>query len=329
MERYPDLPVCVDLTGRLAEEVTAFVEAEAGWQVVGGEGPLLPVLTLAAEAAGPGSVVVRPGAVTSGEVREALLAGALDVVSWPEDRLRLLSLPGRLRPASAGPAAPLLRVGGCRGGVGASTVALAIGATVAWSGGRALVVGDAGLVRLGGIGSWQGPGAAELSVLGAAAAHEVERVARPLPGIRGLCVLLGSAQLPVPAGWPYDLVVADVGVAGAAEAHLVVAAADGSLAHAPPGADVLVVEHGPLDRAGVRRALGRSPAGWLPYSARVARAGLAGRVPSALPGSWVKALRAGVGAMAEREPLGGTCAPAGSHPDGASAPTSRASGPRR
>lgn len=299
-ERYPDLPVCVDLPGRLGDEVTAFVEAEAGWQVVGGDGPLVPVLTLAAQAAGPGSVVVRAGAVSSDEVREALIAGALDVVAWPHDRLRLLSLPSRMRPAAAGAAAPLLRVGGCRGGVGTSTVALAIGATVAWSGGRALVLGDAGLVRLAGLDPWQGPGAAELAVLGVQAALEVERVARPVAGVAGLSVLLDGGPPAVPAGWPYDLVVADVGVTGAADAHVVVAAADGSLSHMPAGADALVVEHGPLDRAGVRRELGRSPAGWLPYSARVARAGLAGRVPSALPGSWVKALRAAVGAMAVR-----------------------------
>ena len=300
VERYADLPVCVDLPGRLGEEVTAFVEAEAGWQVVGGDGPLLPVLTLAEGVRGPSSVVVRSGAVASHDVRDGLLAGALDVLSWPEDRLRLLSLPGRLRPAAVAPAAPVLRIGGCRGGVGASTVALTVAATVAWSGRRALVIGSAGLLRLAGIDSWTGPGAAELAVLGAQAAHEVERVARPVPGVAGLSVLLAGAVPPAPSGWPYELLVVDVGVAGAADAHVVVGAADGSLTDAPANADVLVVAHGPLDRAGVRRRLGRAPAGWLPYSARVARAGLAGRVPSALPGSWVKALRAGVGTMAGR-----------------------------
>ena len=300
MERYADLPVCVDLPGRLGEEVTAFVEAEAGWQVVGGDGPLVPVLTLAERAAGPASVVVRAGSVASADVREGLLAGALDVLAWPEDRLRLLSLPGRLRPAAVGPAVPVLRIAGCRGGVGTSTVALAVGATVAWSGARALVIGDASLLRLAGIDSWQGPGAAELSVLGGQAASEVERVARPVAGASGLSILLAGASVPVPSGWPYEMVVVDLGVSGVADAHLVVGAADKSLADAPSGADVLVVEHGPLDRAGVRRQLGRSPAGWLPYSARVARAGLAGRVPSALPGSWVKALRSGIGAVAGR-----------------------------
>ena len=295
MERYVDLPVCVDLPGRLAQEVTAFVEAEAGWQVVGGDGPLLPVLTLTERATGPASVVVRTGAVTPSEVREGLLAGALDVLSWPEDRGRLLSLPGRLRPAASAPPAPLLRIGGCRGGVGTSTVALAVAATVAWSGGRALVIGDGGLLRLAGIDAWHGPGAAELAALGAQAADEVERVARPVPGVAGLSVVLGGASVPVPAGWPYEMVVMDTGVGGGADPHLIVGAADGSLAQAPAGADVLVVEHGPLDRAGVRRQLGRAPAGWLPHSARVARAGLAGRVPSSLPGSWIKALRSGLG----------------------------------
>ena len=296
MERYADLPVCVDLPGRLGAEVSAFVEAEAGWQIVGGDGPLLPVLTLSEEAAGASSVVVRQGPVPAADVRSALLAGALDVVSWPEDRMRLLELPGRLRPAAEGPPTPLLRVGGCRGGVGTSTVALAVGATVAWSGGRALVIGGPGLMRLAGVGPWQGPGAAELAAIGGQAAAEVAGVARQVPGVPGLQVLYGAGDPPPAVGWPYELVVADVGVGAAA--HVVVGAADGAIADAPADAAVVVVEHGPLDRPGVRRRLGRDPAGWLPYSARVARAGLAGRVPSGLPGSWVKAVRASVGAIA-------------------------------
>lgn len=293
MQRFADLPVCVEVPGRLGDEVTAFAEAEAGWQVVGGAGPLVPVLTVAAQVVpGAACVVVREGPLPPDEVREALLAGALDVISWPADRGRLLSLPARLRPAALAPPAPVLRIGGARGGVGTSTVALAVGATVAWSGRSALVVGDTGLVRLAGVGPWHGPGLAEVSALGAEAAEEVGGVARAVPGVAGLSVLAGAnGSSLVPSGWPFDLVVVDVGAGAASSCDLVVGAADRSLEDVPAGAGVVVVEHGPLDRAGVRRCLGRAPSGWLPYSARVARAGLAGRVPSALPGSWVSALR--------------------------------------
>jgi hypothetical protein len=287
-----DVSVVVDLPGRLGQEVTAYAESEAGWHVVSGTGPVAPLLTLAG-AAGPGPcVVIHDGPLDADGTRDLLLAGVLDVIAWPDDRMRLLALPQRLaRSARPGPAVPQLHIGACRGGVGASTVALAAGALVAWSGRRALVVGDASVARLAGVGPWQGAGAVELASLGPQAADEVDRVSRPVPGVPGLFVLSGGPTVLSTAGWPYDMVVIDQGAAGREHAHLLVAAADGSIASAPREADVVVVEHGPLDRAGVKRLLGRAPTGWLPYSARVARAGVAGRVPSALPGSWVAAMR--------------------------------------
>lgn len=302
MQGFADLPVCVDLPGRLGQEVAAYVEAEAGWQIVSGDGPLLPVFTLAGPGPGPEPhagagagrrVIVVPAPADPAAVREALLAGASDVIGWPDERERLLQLPARVAPVRADSAARtrMLRVGGCRGGVGTSTVALATGATVAWSGRRSLVVGDNAMLRLAGVTGWTGPGSAELIGLGEHAASEVERLACPVPGVDGLSLLGGGALLPEVAGWPYDLVVVDVGVAGIAQAGLVVAAADASVAVAPASAAVVVVEHGPLDRGAVARCLGRTPNGWLPYSNRVARAGSAGRVPAALPGSWVRALR--------------------------------------
>lgn len=294
MERFADLPVCIDLPGRLGQEVAAYAEAEAGWQIVSDGGPLVPAFTLAAAGSGPGArVAVLPAPADPDTVRGAMLAGAVDVIVWPDERERLLQLPRRIR-STRGPAAstPVLRVAGCRGGVGTSTVALAAGGAVVWSKGRALVVGDDSMVRLAGVHRWEGPGSAELTALGAGAAQEVERLAVAVGGVDGLSVLGGGAVEGGIDGWPYDLVVIDEGVGGIADAELIVAAADASVAAAAgvPGR-VVVVEHGPLDRATVARALGREPAGWLPYSNRVARAGSAGRVPSALPGSWVGALR--------------------------------------
>lgn len=299
MQSFSDVTVAVELPGRLGAEVTAFVEAEAGWHAVAADGPLVPVLRLAsAPGAAIPTVVVRDAPVSSSDLRDALLGGALDVVAWPDDRARLLDLPARMSPAGpAVPSTPTLTVGGCRGGVGTSTVALTVAATVAWSGGSAVVVGGSGMVRLAGLGPWRGAGSAELASLGRQAAAEVERIARPVPGVDGLHVLGGGAAAVRPSGWPYDLVVVDAGVDGSA--HLVVGAADGSLDEADGSADVVVVEHGPLDRGGVRRRLGRSPVAWLPYSARVARAGTAGRVPSALPGSWVAAVRGTVRAASQ------------------------------
>jgi hypothetical protein len=303
---HEHLPVCVDLPGRLGHEVTAFAEAEAGWQVVAADSPLVPVVTLAGQVRGAGpTVVVLDEAPDPDVLRDTLLSGALDIVVWPHERHRLLDVPGRIvRTATVRGTTPLLTVGGARGGVGASTVALTIAATVAWAGGRALCVGDDATVRLAGVGPWQGPGTAEVVALGRHAAQELPTLAREVPGVPGLAVLGGGGQAPEVSSWPYDLVVADLGAAGTPHPDVLVAAADGSAANADAQV-LLVVEHGPLNRGAVTALLGRAPDGWLPYSHRVARAGVRGRVPSALPGSWVAAVRA---AMA------GALRQAGTHP---------------
>jgi hypothetical protein len=303
MQHQAGVPVAIALEGPLQHEVRAYLESEAGWHVVDVDGPVRPVLRVVSEPCDAACVVVASAPVPPQRVREALARGALDVVAWPDERARLLTAPARVPPPSAlGRAVPLLRIGACRGGVGASTVALAAGALVAWSGRSALVVTDDAGVMLAGLGRWTGAGAVELAALGPQAADEVAHVARPVPAVQGLHVVGGGAVDMATNGWPYDIVVVDMGRAGRNDADLLVGAADGSLRAAPAGADVLVVTHGPLDRAGVRRHLGRDPAGWLPFSARVARAGVAGRVPSSLPGTWVHALRRAL-AQAGRQPV--------------------------
>lgn len=296
MNQHADLPVCVDLPGRLGAEVAAFAESEAGWQVVDQDGPLVPVFTLAAQVGVAPTVVVRAVTPEPGQVREALLAGAVDVIAWPDERDRLLDVPSRLvRGSGDRGTTPLLTVGGTRGGVGTSTVALTIAATVAWSGRRALCVGGGGLVALAGVAPWDGPGTEQILALGRHAAAELPSLARAVPGVPGLAVLGGGGRVDDASAWPYDLVVSDLGADHGGAADVVVAAADGSVAGAVDAGVVLVVEQGPLDRGGVTTRLGRAPNGWLPYSHRVAHAGSAGRVPSALPGSWVAAVRRGLG----------------------------------
>ena len=312
MTRHDDLPVVVDLPGLLRDEVVAFIEQEAGWQVVTAGGPLTPALALVERpVAGTPSVVVVDGQPPAESLHDSLLAGALDVIGWPADRGRLLEAPLRLPGPDSGARAPaVLRVAGAGGGAGTSTVALGLGGLVAWAGGRAVVVGGDDLLRLAGIDGWSGPGAAEIAALDVAGGAEVAGLVRPVAGVDGLSVLGGDGAVGPTAGWPADLVVADLGAGGHPRvcgvcrpgrdgastaldgADLVVARPDVSLrAVAGSQRPVIVVGDGPLDRRGVRRLLGREPVGWLPASARVARAGAAGRVPSGLPGSWVAALR--------------------------------------
>lgn len=303
--RLQDLPVVVDLPGRLGEEVAAFVEVEAGWQVVSPAGPLAPVLELTtAPRADRPCVVIVEGPVQAEEARAALLGGALDVIAWPDDRARLLEAPLRIHATPRnGSGPPVLRVAGCGGGVGTSTVALAVGGLLAWSGRATLVVGDDDLLRLCGVGPWSGPGASELGQLDApSAALEVASLARPVPGVNGLAVLGGGgAAISGVAGWPVQAVVLDLRAPRRlAGVDLVCARPDaglGALDGQPADLPIVVVGDGPLDQAGVRRRLGRPPAAWLPESVRVARAGVAGRVPAGLPGGWLGTLRAALGRL--------------------------------
>jgi hypothetical protein len=297
-----DLPVAVVLPGRLGEEVAAWVEA-AGWQVVGLEAGIAPQLVLAAgPVPGRPTAVVVEGEATAAQVRAALQAGAVEVVGWPSDREALLAVPdalGRVRGPAVGAGPRRLAVGGRAGGVGTSTVALALGGLLAWSGRRTLVVGDADLLVLCGADPWTGPGAAELALLAPVdAAAELPGLARPVRGVPGLAVLGGGAEgVGSVAGWPVDAVVLDVRADGRA-ADLRCARPDVHLGREGDGAPVLLVGDGPLDAAGVRAALdGDAPIGRLPASARGARAGAAGRVPAGLPGSWLATLRAVVGGL--------------------------------
>lgn len=295
MGRQCDLPVTVELNGTLAQEVSAYVECEAGWQLVSVEGPPRPVLVLTDRARrGLPCVVVVDGTPSMAATRSALLDGALDVIGWPQDRARLLDLPRHSAPAPhAGGGPALLRVGGAAGGVGTSTVALALAGLLAWEGRRTVVVGDEDLLALCGLAPWSGPGVREVAALHPAdVGKEVQTLARAVPGMRGLTVLGGGgAAVAAVSDWPGAAVLVDVRAAGAT-ADLVVARPDASLRGAATcAAPVLVVGDGPLDRRGVQRMLGRAPVAWLPASARVARAGLLGRVPASLPGTWMAALR--------------------------------------
>ncbi|MPZ89185.1 MAG: hypothetical protein GEU81_14185, partial [Nitriliruptorales bacterium] len=272
MQRVVDLPVSVELPGALGQEVSGYVEVEAGWQVVAPEGPPAPALALRAEPApGPPCIVIVEGAPSAQQVREGLLAGALDVLGWPDDRDRLLEAPPRLRAVDpvkrTGHGPRLLRIGGVAGGAGASTLSLAIGGLLAWSGQLTVVVGEEDMLELCGLGGWTGPGAAELAALdAAAAAAEVPGLLRPVAGVDRLSVLGGSGRsVRTCAGWPVDAVVADLRAEALPEAavldareaaRLLVARPDGSLRRASGvPVPVILMGSGPLDGAGAHRLL--------------------------------------------------------------------------
>jgi hypothetical protein len=273
-ERASRLPVGVLLPVRLTDEVTRYVERELGWQRVPLQGPPAPALVLAERpVAGLPTVVLRT--LTSEAVPpDAQADGVLDVIAWPAERERLRGCADRLPSVAHHEVGQeggwCVRVGGVVPGIGASTLALAIGGLLAWSGRPAAVVGGPGLLRLAGVGPWRGPGADELACLDPReAAQEFPRVAHRCRAVPGLWVLAGSPR-PYGQGWPVACTVVDVGVG---EADVLAAAAG--------GVRVLL-------RAG-------SPPAALPASARVARAAMRGRVPAGMPGTYLAALRRGLG----------------------------------
>jgi hypothetical protein len=277
------LPVTVDLADPdLAADVAVHVESVLGWQVVR-PGPHLPARLRLADAPGDRgasggvpTVVVRRTADPQA-ARAARAAGALDVLAWPADAGRLAGLV----PADASPApeGPVLALTGAGRAVGTTTVALALGALLAWRGRPATVVTDVAGARLAG--------------------RRAGAVCGPVAGVPGLQVAtdvataLGSRAAPVgTAGRPHALVV-DRGAGR--RAQVLVARPDRALAEAlgsraAGSAAVVTVGEGGLRAAEVARVLGDRLHVALPWSFRVARAGVLGRVPSALPGRHLAAL---------------------------------------
>ncbi|MFA9432386.1 hypothetical protein [Egicoccus sp. AB-alg2] len=294
------LPVRLRLAAPMEERVRSWVEGVLGWQPVDGDAdtlvpprlclvdvaaaradaslaeyPDLPVVLLAEEGEHPGDVAAA-----------ALRARPVATLCWPADRDRLQDAAlGGLRtprPATTGPR--LVRVGGAAGGVGTSTVAAALAGLFGWQGEAALaVLGPAAPV-----------GDVRTVSVDALASAGLWSQASPLAGVAtGRAVRLpgrdvGALALADPA---VDVCVVDAGVDP--DVDVLVCRADTAglaAARATTAAAVVVIGVGPAPRQAVQEACGPRRRVHLPRSARVARAGLLGRVPAGLPGSWLRPL---------------------------------------
>ncbi|MGI9015955.1 MAG: hypothetical protein ACR2HR_02425 [Euzebya sp.] len=265
------LPIAVDLAdAELAADVTAHVESVLGWQVVE-PGPHLQVRLALSDRVHhevPTVVIVRDDDPEL--LRERLRAGALDVVCWPLDRDRLVALvPTAPIPR---PADRVIAVSGAAGGVGTTTVALALGAQFAWSGARTAVLTDQVGLRMAG------------PIQGG-----------PVAGIDGLSVVAAAGT--TAGGERPAVLIVDRGIA--ARGQVVVARPDAALLNVLRDADdsvvVVTCGVGGLRAAEISRAVQGRPHVALDTSFRVARAGLRGRVPVSLPGSFL----AGVAEVAQ------------------------------
>lgn len=266
------LPVAVDLADtRLSQDVCAHVESVLGWQVVR-PGPHLPVRLVLADTVDPDvpTVVVTEDDDPEGW-RTHLRQGARDVVLWPGDAARLAQLvppPVAVRPADL-----VVAVIGTSSGVGATTVALALGAQHAWAGRPTLVLTDRDGMVLAGASEGDRP------------AGSVE-----VAGVRGLTVVTSLAA-PRCQARP-GVLVADRGVG--VKGQVLVGVPDRALVAALTTAEdvraVVTCGEGGLRPAELRRLLAGRRHVALGRSFRVARAGLCGRVPVGLPGSYLDAL---------------------------------------
>jgi hypothetical protein len=282
-----DLPVTVALSPPLDTWVATWVERDLGWQVVDPSGPLTPVLALADRVcASLPWIAVTDGSPGAEQIRSHLTSGAVDVVGWPQDRLRIPLLAAQIDQGRAGASAGTSRitVAGVAGGVGTSTVALAIGGLLAWSGAVVLVSGTADMVTLA---ASRRPADLHHGTYGSTAPSAVEGVPRLSVVDRGTDVAASA--------WSGDVVVVDAGTSVTADTTLVVTRPDRGLRRASAtNRPVVVVGDQPLSVRDARRLLGAALLAHLPTSARVARAALESRVPASLPGAWLRDLREGL-----------------------------------
>lgn len=298
----PALPVALTLGGTHADAVRRHVEGTLGWQPVDDSAaglvpPALRIVDVAggpaalATAGGPAAAVV-PVVLLVIEADPADLAAEVarrlrpaHVLRWPQDRDRLVSavaevlVTGRQRQVRT----RILRVGGASGGVGTSTIVLAIAGLLGWSGRRTLAA-----VR---------PGAPVGSVrplpVEALGAVDLWGRASPLPGAGDARVV--QVVGPGACSWPDDpglsAAVLDEGVSTEVDVLVLRPDAAGlAAAGTTTAGSLVVVGSGPAAPRQVAAACGARHHVLLPRSARVARAGLHARVPTSLPGAFLRAL---------------------------------------
>jgi hypothetical protein len=286
------VPIALDLRDRVADGVRRAVEAH-GWQAVDEATAALvpPVVRLAdvAAPAGDGTptvLVVSADDAASEAASACLRLRPTAVVGWPDERHELVDA---VAAATASPrrrtsAAALIRVGGAAGGAGTTTVALALAGLAAWRGRATLVAsGDAVLLP---------PGAPGIDPSALTAPDLWSRAAAidGVPGARAVRTTTPPFDGAV-ADPSIEVAVLDLGVADEVDVLVLRpdAAGVGALERTSAAA-VVVVGDGPVPARAMAVAIGGRRRIDLPWSHRVGRAALVGRVPAALPGRSVRAL---------------------------------------
>lgn len=286
------LPVALAAAGPAAGRIRRLVEGELGWQPVDGGPARVLVADVAGAAgadAGGGPSVLLVAADDDPQVAAEAVRRLrpTEILGWPprgRDHLRD-AVAAALRdhaPLGAARTAPLVTVGGASGGVGTTTVALALAGLHAWEG------ADVVAVVGGSVPHPTRPGVAP-TALGSPSLDAALQPARGVPRLRILRVVGDRSAV---QALPPRTTVVDRGVAIAVD--VLVCRRDAAALEAlatSPARVVLATDSGAVPWAALRRAAGRRHVVLLPWSARVARAGALGRVPASLPGAWLARLR--------------------------------------
>ncbi len=286
-------PVAIEVAPPHGDQIRRWVEGVLGWQVVDrATGRLVPptVHLVGPHADPPDDGVPRILVLEADEDTPSVVAACqrLDpaaAVAWPAERD---ALPGIVDEVVASPGEArgdrhVLRVGGVAGGVGTSTVALALAGLGAWQGWATLAAlrGDAP--------------ASGLPVVPSEATATADLWSRlqPLDGVPSCrAVRVGDPGTIVdPRDPAIRLAVLDHGVD--TDTDIIVCRLDAAalelLAATTAGA-IVIVGSGPLPLKALREVVGGRRTVLLPWSVRVARAGLHRRVPASLPGAWLRRL---------------------------------------
>jgi hypothetical protein len=296
------LPVELVVRGRSLETVRRAVEGALGWQPVDEDTATLvpPALRLIDVVGAADLPRAAPG---RGHVPSLLLVGASDapvavaqavlasrpseVLGWPADTVELAAAAARATasPVERAPGVATVRLGGAAGGVGTTTVALALAGFAAWRGHAAVVASTDALLL---------PAGAPLVEPGALAAPDLWSRAAPVTGVPALRTVRTLAPaldvgLTDPA---IGIAVLDLGPATEVDVLVCRPDAHGVAALATTtAAAAVVVGSGPVPDRDLVEAAGPRRTIRVPWSARVARAAVVGRVPAALPGRFVRSLR--------------------------------------
>lgn len=287
------LPVAVDTDPGVRDPLKRHLEGVLGWQVVDPTtAALVPPVVRFVDGQRPSVDDGVPRVLVVDADRDVLqVARAVSatvphaIIGWPSERDQLPATVEAAIDAIGAVEATgrVVRVGGAAGGVGTSTVALALAGLAAWDGLRSLAVMRGHV-----------PVRDPVDVTsGAIGALDLFSRARIVDGVGGLRVVrvVDDSRVADPMDPAIEMSIIDQGVD--ADVDVIVVRPDASALDVVPvttASTVIVVGSGPVaPRQIAEVAAGRRGVA-VPTSNRVARAGFERRVPAGLPGAWLRRL---------------------------------------